>query len=367
MKRPMVAIGGATLAVLMLFSALIDMVNGNHGWDAGSEEQEFVNLAYSSLSLYKRTGAYKLGCSDEEAQQLWDALVEVFDGNDYAAAGTMGNLYAESQLASDRLEGDIPYSETSKIYTAKVDSGAISRNDFIYNGPNGGGYGLAGWTWWEWKQQLYDLAKAQGKSIGDLSVHLDLLVQLLNGEKIGVLNALKSSVTVRGASDIFLHLFEKPTDQSTAVEERRASYGQFFYNKYVLAAQIEGNLTEAQKLVCYIATHSADYGITADAGYCQAWAAMCYYCAGFPVDQSPSAKASGIKYGVSNDFSVIPPGAAIYGRLNQQYGHVGIYVGDGLVYHNVGGVAVDTLDNWISYYEAFAWGWQAGTDLTLLD
>lgn len=74
-----------------------------------------------------------------------------------------------------------------------------------------------------------------------------------------------------------------------------------------------------------------------------------------------------MSYGVSSDWSVIPPGAAVYGYAGQQYGHVGIYVGNGLVYHNIGGVAIDTLSDWISYYDGFAWGWEGGADLTTFD
>lgn len=55
------------------------------------------------------------------------------------------------------------------------------------------------------------------------------------------------------------------------------------------------------------------------------------------------------------------------GYAGQQYGHVGIYVGNGLVYHNIGGVAIDTLSDWISYYDGFAWGWEGGADLTTFD
>ena len=113
--------------------------------------------------------------------------------------------------------------------------------------------------------------------------------------------------------------------------------------------------------------NSAAYGIAARPGYCQAWAAYVYAAAGLPIDGSGSAYDSGMRYGVSSDFSAVPPGAAVYGYSGSKYGHVGIYVGNGLVYHNIGGVAVDTLSDWITKYRGFAWGWEAGSDLTTYD
>ena len=116
-----------------------------------------------------------------------------------------------------------------------------------------------------------------------------------------------------------------------------------------------------------IAMNSASYGIPANPGYCQQWAAYVYAKAGLPIDSSCCAYHSGVKYGVSDDWNAIPPGAAVYGYSGSQYGHVGIYVGNGLVYHNVGGVAIDSLGDWVKIYKGFAWGWLAGSDLTTYD
>ncbi|MBP3673480.1 MAG: hypothetical protein J6J18_06595 [Oscillospiraceae bacterium] len=220
------------IGFVCLTAALIDMVNGGHSWESGSPEAAFIQEAYGALSLYKKV-SISTCCTDEEAQLIWDTLMDII-GNPYGAAGAMGNMYHESGLAADRLQGDIPYSSYSKTYTAKVDQGEISREDFIYHGPNGGGYGLAQWTWWSYKRDLYDLAQSRGTSIGDLETNLELLRQKLNGEKRGVLTALQNATSVREASDIFLHQFERPADQSEAAEERRANTSQTFYSQYAL-------------------------------------------------------------------------------------------------------------------------------------
>lgn len=166
------------------------------------------------------------------AHTIWLYLMGKI-GNEYGVAGLMGNLYAESGLHPDIVQGDIPYSSYSKEYTADVDSGAISENDFVNNGPGGGGYGLAQWTYYTRKQALYDMWKNGGySSIGSIELALDYLWYELENSFPGVLETLKNATTIRQASDAVLHDFEAPADQSETVEEKRASNGQYYYNQF---------------------------------------------------------------------------------------------------------------------------------------
>lgn len=200
----------------------------------------FANKACPGDYLYERHGdiadrvnARLSGVDDRsDPKKIWDYLMDVI-GNEYGVAGLMGNLEAESGLHSDRVQGDIPYSSYSKEYTAKVDSGEISEHDFVHNGPGGGGYGLAQWTYYSRKQALYDrYQNGNYPSIGDLTLGLDHLYYELQASYSGVLNTLKTATSIRVASDSVLHNFEKPADQSTAVEEKRESMGQAWYDKY---------------------------------------------------------------------------------------------------------------------------------------
>ena len=87
-------------------------------------------------------------------KQIWDYFLAKL-GNAYGVAGLMGNLQAESGLCPYRVQGDFSTGWTeSANYTARVDSGEISEDDFVNNGPGGGGYGLAQWTFWSRKQGL---------------------------------------------------------------------------------------------------------------------------------------------------------------------------------------------------------------------
>ena len=154
-------------------------------------------------------------------------------GNEYGTAGLMGNLQAESGLCPYRLQGDFSdgYS-TSVNYTAQVDSGAISKNDFVHNGPGGGGYGLAQWTFYTRKQALYEKWKSGGySSIGSIELACDYLFYELENTYPSVLSVLKSASSIREASDVVLHDFENPADQSTEVEFLRASLGQAIYDE----------------------------------------------------------------------------------------------------------------------------------------
>lgn len=165
-------------------------------------------------------------------EYIWNYFVAKL-GNEYGTAALMGNLEAESGLHPDIVQGDIPYSNYSKQYTASVDSGAISKDSFVNNGPNGGGYGLAQWTYYTRKQGLYEMWKSGGySSIGSIELACDYLWHELQTSFKGVLSVLKTATSVREASDKVLHDFENPADQSESVEIQRASMGQKYYDEY---------------------------------------------------------------------------------------------------------------------------------------
>jgi len=148
--------------------------------------------------------------------------------NAFAAAGLMGNLYAESGLNADNLQNSYSkkFGMTDAEYTAAVDNGSYT--NFVHDKA---GYGLAQWTYYSRKQALLDYARAAGLSIGNLSMQLAFLWQELQGYK-SVMEVLKGATSVRAASDAVLTGYEKPADQSEAVQKRRAEYGQKYYDMY---------------------------------------------------------------------------------------------------------------------------------------
>ena len=152
--------------------------------------------------------------------------------NDFAVAGIMGNLFAESALNPRNLQNSYEkkLNMTDDKYTAAVDNGTY--NNFVRDSA---GYGLAQWTYWSRKQGLLDHARKQGASIGDLNMQLSFLWKELSGYT-AVMNTLKTAASVLAASNAILTGFEKPADQSAAVQKKRAEYGQKYYAKYAKKA-----------------------------------------------------------------------------------------------------------------------------------
>lgn len=165
---------------------------------------------------------------------IWNYLTGRI-GNPYGVAGLMGNLFAESGLNPINLQNtsERRLGYTDETYTAAVDDG--SYGGFVFDGA---GYGLAQWTYWSRKNRLLSMARERGTSIGDLDTQLEVLWAELRASR-AVLEALTKAASVREASDVVLMKFERPADQSEAVQIRRAAWGQTFYDRF------EGGITVA--------------------------------------------------------------------------------------------------------------------------
>lgn len=165
-------------------------------------------------------------------RHIWDFLWERI-GNSYGVAGLMGNLQAESALRPNNLENRFANASgwTDESYTEAVDSGAYTREMF----QDGAGYGIAQWTYWSRKRDLFDYAKKRGTSIGDLDMQLEYLWAEL-GQYGSVLTILLNAKSVREASDAVLLGFEKPANQSEANCAARAKLGQRFYDEFAREA-----------------------------------------------------------------------------------------------------------------------------------
>jgi len=111
----------------------------------------------------------------------------------------------------------------------------------------------------------------------------------------------------------------------------------------------KGDVTDAQYKVAYNAANGiSDFPATV--GMCAAWVWGVYKKSGFEYTPQADAKDYWVvwqKYG-DNTTKNIPVGAAIIGsgQESKTHGHIGIYIGDNKVAHNVGGVAIDSLEKW---------------------
>lgn len=184
-------------------------------------------LAHAAPTVTPVTGTPSTG-SESDEKRMWNYLLDKM-GNEYGVAGLMGNIYAESGLRSNNLQNayETKLGYTDVTYTTAVDNGSYT--NFVHDSA---GYGLAQWTYYSRKQALLDYAKASKKSIGDYEMQLGFLYKELSGSYASVLSELKNAKTVLEASNAVLTKFERPADMGTAVQNKRASFGQKYYDKY---------------------------------------------------------------------------------------------------------------------------------------
>ncbi len=177
-------------------------------------------------------------------QRAW-AFLKSKGFNDYAAAGIMGNLYAESGIRPDNLQNNYEkkLGLTDTEYTAAVDNGSYT--NFVHDSA---GYGLAQWTYYSRKQNLLSYAQAKGVSIADLDMQLEYLYKELSSSVV-IMDILREANTVREASDCILLKFERPADQSEAARVKRAGYSQTFYDRYTKTSSTAAANNEGGKMI----------------------------------------------------------------------------------------------------------------------
>lgn len=161
-------------------------------------------------------------------QKIWNYLIAKIK-NPYGVAGLMGNMNAESGLKPNNLQNsyETKLGYTDDTYTSAVDNGTYT--NFVHDSA---GYGLVQWTYWSLKEYLLNFAKKKGTSIGDLEMQLECVCSQFQEQYSVVWNTLLNATSVLEASNIVLLKFERPADQSEAVQKKRAAYGQTYYDKY---------------------------------------------------------------------------------------------------------------------------------------
>lgn len=266
-----------------------------------------------------------------------------------AVAAVMGNIYAESRFDPSIIEFG-----------------------------SGAGFGLCQWTGSR-RAQLEGYAAAKGVSPSDINTQIEFLVaeltpgggargyakyQLLDGNGYTP-NDWKNATTVEEATKAFCFTFERP-DPTVAHVDTRVTKAKEYFEKYKNKKMEDITGTNATQLkIAEIAKNCASYGIATKRGRCLGWVNDVYAQAGATIERKCCAYCSGYNFGVSKDFSNVPIGAAIYTdsntTLGKIYGHVGIYLGDGLVADNAGYLRISTLEKFISGHSARCWGWTSST------
>lgn len=167
------------------------------------------------------------------------------------------------------------------------------------------------------------------------------------------------------AAEVFCYMFKKIGEEPSDLADRKAKALEFYKKYQGKTIETITGINELQLKIVQIAQNSSDYGIQAKAGYCLAWVNDVYEAAGVVTQRKCCAYCSGYYFGVATNLSNIPLGAAVYGESSTTngvlYGHVGIYIGNGMVADNIGGVRIISLSEWCKKHPDGCWGWTSST------
>ncbi len=192
-------------------------------------------------------------------QSIWQEL-KSYGFNDYAVAGIIGNMEAESALRSNNVEDRSAISDAD--YTRNVDNGIYTKEQFMYDAY---GYGLCQWTFPSRKAGLYDLCQQYNVSIADEEMQCQFLLRELKNEYTSCYNKLLNATSVAEASNAFLLEFERPANMY-AQQNYRAGLGQKYYDKYkgvgdgLYQAETSDNAETSDKPVIVGGIHVVKYG-----------------------------------------------------------------------------------------------------------
>lgn len=139
------------------------------------------------------------------------------------ACAMWGNIMAESTGVSNIAQRGMTKLSDAE-YTKAADSGTI---DFIHDAV---GYGFCQWTFYSRKQNLLNMAKSKGMSVGDETLQVEFLLwELQTAEYIHIWKVLCSANELYDATDIVCRQFERPAVNNVA---SRYNYAQEAFNVY---------------------------------------------------------------------------------------------------------------------------------------
>ena len=187
--------------------------------------QDLVNQYAKGLSTPNKPQVVE---NTSEEAYIWNFLKSK-GMNEYAIAGVMGNLKAESNFKFNNLQnnGNAKLGLSDEQFTEKLNKGEYTRDKFVHDSY---GYSIAQWTYFKRKEAFYDFMKNY-PSFDDKKGVCEFFYKEL-GNYTAMMNILKNASSVRVASDAVLTMYEKPKDQSEQVKRKRASFGETIYNKY---------------------------------------------------------------------------------------------------------------------------------------
>lgn len=212
------------------------------------------------------------------------------------------------------------------------------------------------------KAALEQLKEEQDKELTQMTAKQDESKRVLDGLSQDVKDLMAKRDTELQAAA-----------QQRALQEAQAAAARSGKRTYTLSevsgeVNLSPNLSGSQKAIVSYAYRVGSPGV----GLCAMWVSWVFSAAGLGY---PSGNACDMYYAWchSSNKSELKPGMIIAvpshagTPAGRTYGHIGIYVGNGEVRHNIGSVATWSLDRWISYYSSITtprWGWCMGIPLS---
>ena len=159
-------------------------------------------------------------------KEIWDYLL-YRTKNEYGTAAIMGNLMAESSMNPKNTTGlkKTGYSTVDQ-YVLASDDGV---HDFIHDGV---AFGFVQWCYYSRKQGFYNYVKSKNGFIADAKLQLEYLIKEMSESYKSAWAAVVNATDIRSASDVVMLKYEKPGNTSEVMKQRRAAYGQKYYDLY---------------------------------------------------------------------------------------------------------------------------------------
>ena len=125
-----------------------------------------------------------------------------------AALGILGNWACESGNEPFRVQGDFSsYRTISKAYVQSLTNGSMSKQQFQNDQK---GFGLAQWTYYSRKADLYDFWKASGKAIDSAELQTDFAVKELKSSYPALWQFLQQTTDIFTATSRICREYERP-------------------------------------------------------------------------------------------------------------------------------------------------------------
>jgi len=163
-------------------------------------------------------------------QVIYNGLLETFEGNETAVYGVMCALMAESGCDPTATEATGKWGISATDYTAKVNSGTVTKEEFInstYNGVQCSRvYGIAQWSTTVRKKALYEFAenwateKGEDFNIGGIEMQVAHLQETINTSYASMKESLIKEKYMVKACYLWIATYEKPSEKYSTWQEK---------------------------------------------------------------------------------------------------------------------------------------------------